>query len=134
MCSAEMQPAPRNLRLHIGLFGRRNVGKSALLNALTRQEVSIVSPQPGTTTDPVEKPMELLPLGPVLFVDTAGLDDEGTLGEVRTGRSRAVLDRVDLAILVAEQGRWGAFEAGLPAVVNALTDPAVAYPRRSNLG
>ncbi len=103
MCSAEMRPAPRNLRLHIGLFGRRNVGKSSLLNALTRQQVSIVSPQPGTTTDPVEKPMELVPLGPVLFVDTAGLDDEGTLGEARSGRSRAALDRVDLAILVAER-------------------------------
>ena len=104
MCSAEMQAAPRSLRLHIGLFGRRNVGKSSLLNALTRQQVSIVSAQAGTTTDPVEKPMELLPLGPVLFVDTAGLDDEGALGEIRSGRSRAVLDRVDLGILVAERG------------------------------
>src|SRR5512133_2630281 len=107
MCSADMRAAPRNLRLHIGLFGRRNVGKSSLLNALTRQQVSIVSPEAGTTTDPVEKPMEMLPLGPVLFVDTAGLDDEGALGGARTGRSRAVLDRVDLAILVAERGAWG---------------------------
>ena len=76
-----MMPAtPKGLRLHIGFFGRRNVGKSSLLNALTRQQVAIVSPVAGTTTDPVEKPMELLPLGPVLFIDTAGIDDEGALG------------------------------------------------------
>jgi len=133
MCSAEMRPAPRNLRLHIGLFGRRNVGKSSLLNALTRQQVSIVSAQPGTTTDPVEKPMELLPLGPVLFVDTAGLDDGGTLGEARSGRSRAVLDRVDLAILVAERGQWGAFEAELYAELKARNIPTVVALNKSDL-
>ena len=76
-----MQSTPKSLRLHIGLFGRRNVGKSSLLNAITRQQVSIVSAHAGTTTDPVEKPMELLPLGPVQFVDTAGVDDEGALGD-----------------------------------------------------
>ena len=108
-----MQSAPRSLRLHIGIFGRRNVGKSSLLNAITRQQVSIVSATAGTTTDPVEKPMELLPLGPVLFVDTAGVDDEGALGELRVERTRAVLDRVDLGILVAEAGAWGAFEERL---------------------
>ena len=72
-----MKTAPKGLRLHIGLFGRRNAGKSSLLNAMTRQEVSIVSEIAGTTTDPVEKPMELLPLGPVLWIDTAGIDDQG---------------------------------------------------------
>lgn len=133
MCSADMRPTPRNLRLHIGLFGRRNVGKSSLLNALTRQQASIVSPEAGTTTDPVEKPMELLPLGPVLFVDTAGLDDEGTLGEARTGRSRAVLDRVDLAILVAERGAWGAFEAGLLAELQARSIPTVVALNKDDL-
>lgn len=125
MCSAELPPAPKGLRLHIGLFGRRNVGKSSLLNALTRQAVSIVSPEAGTTTDPVEKPMELLPLGPVLFVDTAGLDDEGALGAARTARSRAVLERVDLGILVAEGGTWGAFEAELLAELVARKIPTV---------
>jgi [FeFe] hydrogenase H-cluster maturation GTPase HydF len=108
-----MQSTPKALRLHIGLFGRRNVGKSSLLNALTRQQVSIVSAVAGTTTDPVEKPMELLPLGPVLFVDTAGVDDEGALGELRLQRTRAVLDRVDLGVVVTEAGAWGAFEDGL---------------------
>jgi len=133
MCSAEMQPASRNMRLHIGLFGRRNVGKSSLLNALTRQQVSIVSAQAGTTTDPVEKPMELLPLGPVLFVDTAGLDDEGALGEARSGRSRAVIDRVDLAILVAERGAWGAFEAELLAELKARKVPTVVAFNKHDL-
>ncbi len=108
-----MQSTPRSLRLHIGIFGRRNVGKSSLLNAITRQQVAIVSPTAGTTTDPVEKPMELLPLGPVLFVDTAGVDDEGALGELRVERARAVLDRVDIGIVVTEAGAWGAFEDGL---------------------
>ncbi len=82
-----MLGAPKGMRLHIGLFGRRNVGKSSLLNAITRQDVSIVSDQAGTTTDPVEKPMELLPLGPVLFIDTAGIDDVGALGELRATRT-----------------------------------------------
>src|SRR5512137_1091113 len=104
-----MQPAPKGMRLHIGIYGRRNVGKSSFLNALTRQQVAIVSDTPGTTTDPVEKPMELLPIGPVLFIDTAGLDDIGALGELRAERTRSVFERTDLAILVAEGNRWGEF-------------------------
>ena len=120
-----MQAAPKALRLHIGLFGRRNVGKSSLLNALTRQQVSIVSEVAGTTTDPVEKPMELLPLGPVLFVDTAGVDDEGALGELRMQRTRAVLDRVDLGVVVTEAGAWGGFEDGLVAELKRRSVPVV---------
>ena len=96
-----MSSAPRGLRTHIGLFGRRNVGKSSVLNALTRQEVAIVSAPPGTTTDPVEKPMELLPLGPVLFIDTAGVDDEGTLGEQRVAKTRKALERINRARRIA---------------------------------
>jgi [FeFe] hydrogenase H-cluster maturation GTPase HydF len=101
------------MRLQIGLFGRRNSGKSSLLNAITRQHVAIVSEVAGTTTDAVEKPMELLPLGPVLFVDTAGVDDEGALGALRIERTRLVFDRVDLGVVVAEAGRWGEFEEGI---------------------
>src|SRR3972149_3125201 len=101
-----MKTAPKGLRLHIGLFGRRNAGKSSLLNAMTRQEVSIVSEVAGTTTDPVEKPMELLPLGPVLWIDTAGIDDEGALGEKRVQKIRQVFDRTDVGILVVEAGGW----------------------------
>jgi [FeFe] hydrogenase H-cluster maturation GTPase HydF len=105
-----MQTTPKGLRLQIGIFGRRNAGKSSVLNALTRQNVAIVSDVPGTTTDPVEKPMELLPLGPVLFIDTAGIDDAGELGERRVRKTRAVLDRTDLALVVVDAGRWDEFE------------------------
>jgi len=120
-----MQSTPKALRLHIGIFGRRNVGKSSLLNAITRQQVSIVSAVAGTTTDPVEKPMELLPLGPVLFVDTAGVDDEGALGELRMQRTRAILDRVDLGVVVTEAGTWGPFEDGLLAELKRRHVPVV---------
>jgi [FeFe] hydrogenase H-cluster maturation GTPase HydF len=102
--------APKSFRVHIGLFGRRNAGKSSLLNALVGQEVAIVSDQPGTTTDPVEKPMELKPLGPVLFIDTAGIDDEGALGQKRVEKTRRVFDRTDLALLLSPAGRWETFE------------------------
>src|SRR3989339_1635710 len=105
-----IEPASKGMRLHIGLFGRRNAGKSSLLNALTRQEVSIVSEIAGTTTDPVEKPMELLPLGPVVFIDTAGIDDIGSLGQERVARTKKIFDRTDVAVIVSEQGQWDKFE------------------------
>jgi [FeFe] hydrogenase H-cluster maturation GTPase HydF len=105
-----MARAYRGMRLHIGLFGRRNVGKSSLLNAITRQRVSIVSEHAGTTTDPIEKPMELLPLGPVLFIDTAGIDDVGALGELRVKQTRRVFARTDLGVIVVAAGEWGEFE------------------------
>jgi [FeFe] hydrogenase H-cluster maturation GTPase HydF len=128
------QPTPRSLRLHIGIFGRRNVGKSSLLNAITRQQVSIVSAYAGTTTDPVEKPMELLPLGPVLFVDTAGVDDTGALGELRMERTRAVLERVDLGVIVTDRGDWGAFEDHLLAELQARKVPALVVLNKADLG
>lgn len=103
----------KGMRLHIGLYGRRNVGKSSLLNALTHQQVSIVSDTAGTTTDPVEKPMELLPLGPVLFIDTAGIDDEGALGAQRVAQTRKALERTDVGLIVAAAGEWGEFEQQL---------------------
>jgi [FeFe] hydrogenase H-cluster maturation GTPase HydF len=129
-----MQAAPKGLRLHIGLFGRRNVGKSSLLNALTRQQVAIVSPVAGTTTDPVEKPMELLPLGPVLFIDTAGIDDEGALGELRVQKTRQVLDRTDVGIVVAEAGRWGAFEEDLLRELQGRNLPVLVAFNKSDTG
>ncbi|HVT88593.1 MAG TPA: [FeFe] hydrogenase H-cluster maturation GTPase HydF [Tepidisphaeraceae bacterium] len=121
-----MQAAPKGLRLHIAFFGRRGVGKSSLLNALTRQQVSIVSGIPGTTTDPVEKPMELLPLGPVLFIDTAGLDDTGTLGEQRVKKSKLVFDRTDIGILVTAEGIWGDFEKAILAELDSRSIPVIA--------
>jgi [FeFe] hydrogenase H-cluster maturation GTPase HydF len=128
-----MQSTPKSLRLHVGIFGRRNVGKSSLLNAITRQQVSIVSAFAGTTTDPVEKPMELLPLGPVLFVDTAGVDDEGALGELRIERTKAVLDRVDLGVVVAEAGAWGAFEEALLAELSGRRAPVLVVFNKADL-
>jgi [FeFe] hydrogenase H-cluster maturation GTPase HydF len=120
-----MTTTPKGLRLHIGFFGRRNVGKSSLLNAITRQQVSIVSEVAGTTTDPVEKPMELLPLGPVLFIDTAGIDEEGSLGALRVEKTRQALERTEIAALVAEPGVWGAFEEGLLSDFEARKTPTV---------
>ncbi|MEE4284735.1 MAG: [FeFe] hydrogenase H-cluster maturation GTPase HydF, partial [Mariniphaga sp.] len=105
--------APKTFRLHIGIFGKRNAGKSSILNALTQQDVSIVSQIAGTTTDPVEKPMELLPLGPVLFIDTAGIDDVGDLGEKRVNKTLAVFDRTDLGVIVTNFNDWGGYELNL---------------------
>ena len=89
-------------RVHIGFFGCRNAGKSSLVNAVTAQELSVVSPAAGTTTDPVKKAMELLPLGPVVIVDTPGFDDVGALGEKRVARTKKVLREIDLAVLVID--------------------------------
>lgn len=97
-----MHDTPRGSRLHIALFGRRNAGKSSLINALTRQEIAIVSPVAGTTTDPVYKSMEILPIGPVVLIDTGGLDDTGELGDLRVAKSLALLNKTDLALLVAD--------------------------------
>lgn len=95
-----MDTTPRSNRLHIGLYGRRNAGKSSLINFITDQPLTIVSDIPGTTADPVLKSMELLPIGPVVFIDTAGLDDEGTLGKMRVEKSKEMMARTDLALLV----------------------------------
>ena len=97
-----MNQTPAGERVHIAFFGRRNAGKSSLVNAFTGQEMAIVSDVKGTTTDPVSKAMELLPLGPVQIIDTPGIDDEGALGQLRVRRTRQVLNKTDLAILVVD--------------------------------
>lgn len=94
--------APQSERLHIALFGRRNVGKSSLINALTGQQIAIVSDVAGTTTDPVSKSMEILPLGPCVLIDTAGFDDSGEVGDLRTQRTREVIKQADMALLVTD--------------------------------
>jgi len=128
-----MQNTPKGLRLHIGIFGRRNVGKSSFLNALTRQQVSIVSDVAGTTTDPVEKPMELLPIGPVLFIDTAGIDDTGSLGELRVGKTKKVFERTDVAVIVAAAGEWGKFEDEMLAKFAELKTPAIVVINKTDI-
>ena len=97
-----MNATPSGERVHIGFFGRRNAGKSSVVNAFTGQELSVVSEVKGTTTDPVLKSMELLPLGPVVIMDTPGFDDEGALGELRVKKTKQVLNRADCAVLVVD--------------------------------
>ena len=97
-----LNDTPSGERVHIGFFGRRNAGKSSLVNAVTGQELAVVSQTRGTTTDPVSKAMELLPVGPVVIIDTPGFDDEGALGELRVRKTRQVLNRTDVAVLVAD--------------------------------
>ncbi len=102
MENTSLNDTPSGERVHIGFFGVRNAGKSSLVNAVTGQELSVVSDVRGTTTDPVKKAMELLPLGPVVVIDTPGLDDEGELGELRVKRARQVLAQCDVGVLVAD--------------------------------
>ena len=95
-----MNNTPASERTHIGFFGRRNAGKSSIVNAVTGQELAVVSDVKGTTTDPVYKTMELLPLGPVAVIDTPGFDDEGKLGLQRIQKARQILNRADVAVLL----------------------------------
>jgi small GTP-binding protein len=97
-----LNDTPRSDRVHIGIFGRQNAGKSSVVNAITGQELSVVSDVKGTTTDPVYKAMELLPVGPVMIIDTAGFDDEGTLGELRIKKTKQVLNKTDVAVLIVD--------------------------------
>lgn len=108
-----MQTTPKANRLHIGIFGKRNAGKSSLLNSLVNQDISIVSPTAGTTTDPVEKTMEFLPLGPVVFIDTAGVDDIGDLGGQRIEKTKKIFDRTDIAVIICDYNGWDEYEKAL---------------------
>lgn len=99
---AGMNDTPSGERVHIGFFGRRNAGKSSVVNAVTGQDLAVVSDVKGTTTDPVTKAMEILPLGPVVVIDTPGFDDEGSLGELRVQRTRKILEKTDIAVLVVD--------------------------------
>ena len=119
-----LNDTPRADRLHIGIFGRRNSGKSSLVNRLTGQDIALVSDAPGTTTDPVYKSMELHPIGPVVFVDTAGFDDEGELGELRIQRTCQVMDKIDVAILVVDAS-CGNVEESINECMDKLEDKDV---------
>ena len=129
-----MNGTPKSLRLQIGVFGLRNAGKSSLLNRLSGQQISIVSSVPGTTTDPTEKAMELRPLGPVLLIDTAGLDDDqGMLGEMRVERSRKVMERTDLALIVSGTGNWSPLEFDTAEYFISRKTPVIAVFNKSDL-
>lgn len=125
---------PRGERLHIAVFGRRNAGKSSVINALGGQETSIVSPISGTTTDPVYQPMELLPVGPVVLIDTAGLDDVGDLGQQRIHQTMRILNKTDLALLVVDAANGaGEFEQELLRTISARGIPVVAVLNKIDL-
>ncbi len=127
-----MTSTPKSLRLHLAIFGRRNTGKSTLLNLAAGQEISIVSPTPGTTTDPVEKSMEFHPLGPVLWLDTAGLDDTGELGTLRAKHAQKIIERTDLAIIVFA-ATWSEFEQNLYQDFTARKIPVVVVANKIDL-
>lgn len=121
-----MQDTPKGNRLHIGIFGRRNAGKSSLINCLTKQDTALVSPVAGTTTDPVYKAMELLPIGPVMIIDTAGIDDMGTLGEMRIEKTHEVITKTDLAIVVMDGcEKFSAYEEDLIVELKRRKIPTV---------
>jgi [FeFe] hydrogenase H-cluster maturation GTPase HydF len=124
---------PKSLRLHIGLFGRTNVGKSSFLNMIAGQDVAIVSRVPGTTTDVVEKPMELLPLGPVVFLDTAGVDDSSELAGPRLAKTRKIFDRSEVIAIVLEPGSWTAFEEGILAEAGTRSVPVILVVNKIDL-
>ena len=123
----------RDAKPHIGIFGRRNNGKSSLINSLAEQEVAIVSSKPGTTTDPVKKSMELTDVGPVIMIDTAGTDDTGELGKKRVGRTREVIRTIDLGILVLAGNRFEKEELNIIEQLNKWEVPCLVVHNKSDL-
>lgn len=128
-----MKTTPKSLRLHIALFGRTNAGKSSFLNLVAKQDVSIVSSQPGTTTDVVEKTMELLPLGPVVFIDTAGLNDTTALGSKRIEKTNRVFDRADVILLICEGDSCGEYEKGVVDRAKKQGVPVIKIANKADL-
>lgn len=128
-----MEQTPKSMRLQIGFFGRTNVGKSTLLNMLAGQDVSITSPVPGTTTDVVEKAMELLPIGPVLFLDTAGVDDSSELSAARLKKTEKVFNRADLYVLIIQAQQWGVFEEQIVAAAKKRKAPLIVVVNKVDL-
>lgn len=120
-----MNETPKGLRAHIAILGRRNAGKSTFINALSGQNVSIVSSQPGTTTDPVEKTMELAPIGPVVLIDTAGMDDTGSLGEMRVARSMDIVKRSDVCVIVCARDEWTSYEEDIARILDEKKIPYI---------
>ncbi len=128
-----MQKTPKSMRLQIALFGRTNVGKSSFLNLIAGQDSAITSPVAGTTTDVVEKSMELLPLGPVLFHDTAGIDDTSELGERRIKKTEQVFGRADIITIICEAGIWGAPEERIMEAAETRLTPIIVVINKIDL-
>ena len=122
-----LNDTPAANRTHISFFGKRNAGKSSLLNAVTNQEISIVSNIKGTTTDPVQKTMELLPIGPVMLIDTPGLDDEGILGELRIKKARQILNKTDIAIIVIDASEQNASYTLETQLISIIKEKNIPY-------
>lgn len=127
-----LNETPRGNRLHIGIFGRRNAGKSTLVNALTNQEISLVSPVAGTTTDPVYKSMEIHGIGPCVFIDTAGFDDEGELGDMRISQTKKAMSKTDVAILIFTD-QITDFEKQWVTLLNEKDIPVIPVINKSDL-
>ncbi len=123
----------RELKPHIGIFGRRNNGKSSLINALAGQDVAIVSTQPGTTTDPVRKSVEIFGIGPAILVDTAGIDDEGELGKLRIRKTLQVIKAIDLAIIVITENEIGPYENELMSQFGKFDVPFIFIHNKSDI-
>ncbi|MFA6583755.1 MAG: GTPase, partial [Elusimicrobiaceae bacterium] len=128
-----MKTTPKSLRLHIGIFGRTNTGKSSFLNLMAGQDAALVSEIAGTTTDVVEKTMELLPVGPVVFLDTAGLDDATALGSARVGRTRKAEERSDVMVLVVEGNAWGDTEDRVVAAAEKRNAPLIIAVNKADI-
>lgn len=127
-----IEQTPKSMRIHIGIFGKRNAGKSSLINIITHQNTSIVSEVAGTTTDSVEKTMEMLPLGAVVFIDTAGLDDEGSLGQKRIEKTEKIVQRCDVAIIVCDYNGWDKTEIDLSDKFRQNNIPVIAVINKND--
>ncbi|MFR1672432.1 MAG: GTPase, partial [Candidatus Gastranaerophilaceae bacterium] len=125
--------ALKSMRLHIGVFGKTNVGKSSLLNKITNQDISIVSEIAGTTTDVVEKSMELLPIGPVTFLDTAGIDDATALSEQRIEKTMKVINRTDAAVVVTDFNGFDEYEFELIKKFEELNIPYLVVVNKTDV-
>ena len=130
---SELNKTPNANRLHIAIFGKRNMGKSTLINAITNQNIAIVSDYAGTTTDPVYKAMEILPIGPVVLIDTAGFDDEGTLGELRIEKTLEVIKKTDIALLVVDSKGFSYFDVNIINKLKETNTPFIVVLNKSDL-
>ena len=129
-----LQSTPRSNRAHIAIFGRRNVGKSSVINAITAQDISLVSSELGTTADPVYKSMEILPIGPVVLIDTAGIDDEGTLGKLRVSKTMSVIPKADIGLIIIDVSQTNfSYEETLIKEFNKRKKPYIIVANKDDL-